>query len=74
MIMENFLYVLPLEAGAYTAVALTILCNSLLLFLNVKILGFGGAGNSFYSITIILMSLIMFAGVRTVSSMENGKN
>jgi hypothetical protein len=65
--MENFLFVLPLEIGAYTAAALTIASNSLLLLLNIKIFGFGGAGNAFYSIALILVGLMMLSGVKSVS-------
>lgn len=68
MIMENFLFVLPLEVGTFTAAALTILSNVLLLFLNINLFGFDGAGNSFYCIIMILLSLMMLSGIKTVKA------
>lgn len=64
--MEEFLFIFPLEIGAYTAATLTIVSNSLLLILNINFFGFAVAGNYFYHFMSMLMGFMMISGIRTV--------
>lgn len=64
--MEKFLFLFPLEFGAYTAAFLTIISNSLLAFFNTPIFGFAYAGNVYYNVCSIFTGLLLFLGVRRV--------
>lgn len=65
--MDKFLFLFPLEFGAYTAAFLTILTNSLILFLNTSLFGLTYAGNVYYNICSVLTGFLLFIGIKRVN-------